>query len=264
MNSETTTPTTVKAQISAAWDFWSQSYDGAHTYGLGSADEKDAWLTALRELVGPAPLRIAEVGSGTGQISLLLAELGHEVRGFDLSEGMLDLSRQKAQAAGLPVQFLTGDAEALPLADGEVDLLINRMVFWILRQPVTALREWRRVVKPGGRIIVIDGLWGQSITLRQKLKFFAAELFYLRERLEARRHQEQTYRYRRQFRALDKAAPGMQWQHHEEVLTLFVEAGLTQTALTFLPAVDAARRQRRRGLWRWLDQQPFFVITAQV
>jgi ubiquinone/menaquinone biosynthesis C-methylase UbiE len=100
-----------------------------------------------------------DVGCGTGFFALLLAGLGHRPVGVDLADAMLARAREKADAAGLDVDFRSADAEHLPFAEGSFDLVIERHVIWTLPDPPRALAEWARVLRPGGRLVLVEGDW---------------------------------------------------------------------------------------------------------
>jgi ubiquinone/menaquinone biosynthesis C-methylase UbiE len=70
---------------------------------------------------------------------------------------MLVEARHKAAARHLAVRFEEGDAEQLPFAPGSFDLVISRHVLWTLPHPEAAIDEWLRVLRPGGRLAIIDG-----------------------------------------------------------------------------------------------------------
>ena len=107
--------------------------------------------------------RLAIIDSGAivadGSAEQLKAQMGHDVTGYDISPAMLKLASAKAAQADVPAAFAVGDAYDLPLADGSVDVVVNRLVLWTLHDPSAALREWWRVLSAGGRIVVTDGLW---------------------------------------------------------------------------------------------------------
>jgi ArsR family transcriptional regulator len=114
---------------------------------------------ATTRLVSPG-LRVADIGTGTGILALELAALGLEVIGIDRSEAMLKAARAKGEAqndrfAG-SLEFRTGDAHALPLDDAEVDAAFAHMVLHSLETPETAILEMARILKPGGRCIIVD------------------------------------------------------------------------------------------------------------
>ena len=137
----------LKDHIKRVWDGIGGDYDKLHCHGA-----EDAWRVFFAEELGEEKLRVLDVGVGTGFLSLPLAELGHDVVGVDLSEGMLSAARKKAKERGLNLDLRIGDAEALDLEDESFDAVISRWVLWTLPNPEKAVREWRRVVNPGGKV----------------------------------------------------------------------------------------------------------------
>jgi ubiquinone/menaquinone biosynthesis C-methylase UbiE len=137
----------IKDRIKRVWDGIGGDYDKFHCHGA-----EDAWRMFFTEELGDEKLRVLDVGVGTGFLSLPLAELGHDVVGVDLSEGMLSAARKKAKERGLNLDLRIGDAEALDLEDECFDAVISRWVLWTLPNPEKAVREWRRVVNPGGKV----------------------------------------------------------------------------------------------------------------
>lgn len=108
----------------------------------------------------PEPrLRILDVGTGTGFLAILLAGMGNEVVGMDLSEAMLGVARREAETRSLQAEFLLGDVESPPQELGPFDVVASRHVLWTLQRPEAAVRAWARLLRPNGRVVVIDGLW---------------------------------------------------------------------------------------------------------
>ena len=99
------------------------------------------------------------MGTGAGFLALLFAEMGHEVTGIDLSEGMLEQAKHNAKNMGLKIDFSHGDAENLPFDSSSFDLVMNKYLLWTLPEPSFAVKEWKRVLKPGGMVFAIDGDW---------------------------------------------------------------------------------------------------------
>jgi SAM-dependent methyltransferase len=142
--------------ITNFWDTRPESYDGAAFHGLRDAREKAAWLDALRGLLGEPPLDVLDAGTGTGFLALFLAELGHRVTGIDLSEGMLVQAQAKAAGLPAPPLLMLGDAIDPPLPPGSFDVVVCRHLLWTLLDPVGACANWRRLLRPGGRMIAIE------------------------------------------------------------------------------------------------------------
>jgi ubiquinone/menaquinone biosynthesis C-methylase UbiE len=121
--------------------------------------EYDAWVAAVGEALPDAPADVLDVGTGTGFLALIEASLGHTVTGIDLAEGMLDVARAKAKAVGSTMRLQVGDAVAPPFPDASFDVVSSRHVLWTLREPEVAFANWRRLLRPGGRVVAFDGLW---------------------------------------------------------------------------------------------------------
>lgn len=155
-------PELLKATIRDFWNKSSHHYDTYFGHGLRYNEEKQAWLAFLKGAVGTAPLKILDAGAGTGFLALLLAELGHEVVAVDLAEGMLNEGKKKAAELRLTVDWRLGDIEALEFNANHFDVVISRHVFWTITNHRTALLEWKRVLKGGGKVVILDARWGNN------------------------------------------------------------------------------------------------------
>jgi SAM-dependent methyltransferase len=143
--------------ITAFWEGTRpEEYDAAALHGLRNPREKTAWLETLHDLVGAPPLDVLDAGTGTGFVALLLAELGHHVTGIDVSEVMLARARAKAEGASTPPTFVLGDVADPALPPGSLDLVICRHLAWTLLDPIGSFRAWRRLLRPGGRIVAME------------------------------------------------------------------------------------------------------------
>lgn len=103
--------------------------------------------------------RVLDVGCGTGEDSCALARLvapGGYVIGVDGSRGMIAAAQQRAANCRLPVEFQVGDAHRLAFADDSFDASRADRIFMHLESPAQALREMKRVTRPGGRILIYE------------------------------------------------------------------------------------------------------------
>ena len=106
--------------------------------------------------------RLLDVGCGLGEAALSLAkDLGEsgEVVGIDISESMLRIARSNARTVRCRVRFTVGDAGSLDEPDGSFDAARSERTLQWLADPAAAVREMVRVVRPGGRISLIDTDW---------------------------------------------------------------------------------------------------------
>jgi ubiquinone/menaquinone biosynthesis C-methylase UbiE len=152
----------IKTAVSRYWSGRAAEFDQGASHGVLNEAQHRAWLALLREVAGPAPLTVLDVGCGTGFLALRMAELGHTAVGIDLAAEMLAQAQHKAADTGLPVTFRHGDAEAPPPDGAPFDVILERHVLWTLPQPAEALRNWRALLKPGGLLILIEGIFEMS------------------------------------------------------------------------------------------------------
>ena len=148
----------VKQQVAQHWDRRAAHFDEDFGHSIGSPAERAAWDRIL-DLVIPSgrPIDALDAGCGTGFLSLEMAARGHRVSGIDFAPAMLAAAQRKAVAQHLSVRFEEGDAEQLPFPPGSFDLVISRHVLWTLPHPEAAVDEWIRVLRPGGRLAIVDG-----------------------------------------------------------------------------------------------------------
>ena len=133
-------------------EHWSRpEVRGPNTSRFGTVSEMAAWKRFFSNEFGDTKLKILDVGTGTGFLSISLAELGHEVVGIDLAEGMISTARKIANERGLDIDLVMGDAESLDFVDESFDAVVSRWVLWTLPHPEKAICEWMRVLRPGGR-----------------------------------------------------------------------------------------------------------------
>ena len=140
-------------------------YDAAESLRLSDqATTLDALLH--HDTVYPAGSAVLEAGCGVGAqtVPLLRGSPGARITCLDISAASLVEAEARVQAAGLPSpQFRQGDLQALPFPDASFDHAFVCFVLEHLRDPATALSELRRVLRPGGRLTVIEGDHGSAL-----------------------------------------------------------------------------------------------------
>lgn len=105
----------------------------------------------------PRDARILEIAPGPGYLSVALAKLGpFKVTGLDISQSFVRMASEYAKREGVMARFIHGSASDIPLEDGLFDLIVSRAAFKNFSQPLAALNEMHRVLKPGGRALIID------------------------------------------------------------------------------------------------------------
>ena len=150
-----------KETIEAMFDTIAPEYDRLnHLMSLGI--DRSWRRRALKQIVEPShPQRILDLACGTGDFSIAIARKAHPdtvVTGVDLSEGMLAVMREKVAAKGLEGRTLAeqGDAEHLRFPDGCFDRVTIAFGIRNFEHREAALREILRVLKPGGRLVILE------------------------------------------------------------------------------------------------------------
>jgi demethylmenaquinone methyltransferase / 2-methoxy-6-polyprenyl-1,4-benzoquinol methylase len=124
---------------------------------LLSFGQDPRWRRALVAAIDPAPgQRVLDVATGTGLVALELVARGATVVGVDQSEEMLARARERAAGVGSGASFVHGEAEQLPFADGEFDALTFTYLLRYVDDRAATMRELARVVRPGGRIAMVE------------------------------------------------------------------------------------------------------------
>ncbi|GKX55287.1 SAM-dependent methyltransferase [Leminorella grimontii] len=142
--------------------YWNTRADGYSQVNEAElkGSKRALWQSAiLRNAPDCACLNVLDVGTGPGFFAVTLAMAGHRVTAVDVTPGMLEKAKANAREHDVDVNFVTSDVHRLPFADDTFDLLVTRNVTWNLKYPKLAYQEWRRVLKPGGRLINFDANW---------------------------------------------------------------------------------------------------------
>ncbi|HEY5895188.1 MAG TPA: methyltransferase domain-containing protein [Chthoniobacterales bacterium] len=147
-------PTLDPTQLAAQEQFSRQS----QRYATGHILENVQDVVAALEFIPLAvPSKMLDVACGAGHTGLHLAALGHDVTLADLSQPMLDRALEGAVRKGVTVRTVQHPAEAMPYADDTFDLATCRIAPHHFSSPASFVREVARVLKPGGRFLLIDG-----------------------------------------------------------------------------------------------------------
>jgi ubiquinone/menaquinone biosynthesis C-methylase UbiE len=141
---------TPAARQKRVWDKSAPSYDKQIAFF------EKIWFGGGREWLGErANGRILEVAIGTGR-NLPHYPAGATITGIELSPAMLAIARQRAAGLGPDVDLHEGDAEHLPFADASFDAVVCALSLCTIPGPATAISEMKRVLVPGGRLLLLD------------------------------------------------------------------------------------------------------------
>jgi ubiquinone/menaquinone biosynthesis C-methylase UbiE len=100
--------------------------------------------------------RVLEVAPGPGFCAIEIARSGRTVTGLDISQAFVRIARENAEKAGVPVDFRHGNASRMPFPDASFDFVACTAAFKNFSDPIGALNEIHRVLKPGGQASIYD------------------------------------------------------------------------------------------------------------
>jgi ubiquinone/menaquinone biosynthesis C-methylase UbiE len=118
--------------------------------------EMKSYASEVAELIGEGS-SVLEIAPGPGYLSIELAKLGdYKIVGLDISQDFVRIAQANAQRAGVEIAFFQGNAAALPFEADSFDFAVCTAAFKNFKKPLTALFEMYKVLKPGGRALIID------------------------------------------------------------------------------------------------------------
>lgn len=131
----------------------------AKWYASLTRKSMDEFTTLARRIAEqlPSGSKVLEVAPGPGYFAIELAKLGnYKVTGVDISETFVEIARANAAEAKVTADFRRGNASGMPFGSETFDFLLCRAAFKNFTEPLQAMREMYRVLKPGGRALIID------------------------------------------------------------------------------------------------------------
>lgn len=234
----------LRDEIKAYWSLRAETFDTQPGHEIFSEEERTAWHALFRKHLGEGKSRAAlDLACGTAVISHLLDDLGFKVTGLDWAEPMLERARVKAAARGRNIRFLMGDAERTMEADGSYDVITNRHLVWTLVDPLACFREWHRVLKPGGKLLIVDGDFVNTSRLTRLLKAatrFASRIGFARDAMHGAPNTEMAETHNRILSRVHFSGGA----HADAVADLLKEAGFSKVTIDQdMRAIHKAQRK---------------------
>lgn len=149
----------VDEEIADYWNAYANTYDGEPDHGLIDPATREAWRVLLAHWLPALPSDVADLACGTGSLTALMAGLGHSVVGVDIAGRMVERARAKTQELAARATIRQGDVSHPPIEPGSVDAILARHILWTLPDPPAALARWCLLLRPRGRLLLIEGRW---------------------------------------------------------------------------------------------------------
>lgn len=164
-----------KQQVAAMFDKIAFRYDFLNRFLSAGIDV--SWRKkAIRQLKDLQPQIILDVATGTGDVAVLANKILHpqKITGIDISEGMLEIGRRKIGKLGLQnrIELMTGDSENISFADNSFDAITVAFGVRNFQNLEAGLTEMLRVLKPGGKLVVLEFSKPKNIFFKPLYNFY--------------------------------------------------------------------------------------------
>lgn len=151
---------TVIQTIANYWDKQAAVFDKEH-----DTEQLPAWMDLLESLLGPDKSKnVLDLGTGSGFLANMTAKLGYPTVGMDISVEMMRNGVRHASRIGSSAMYILGNAMELPVMNETVDYIVNARLIWTLLQPDNVVREWFRVLRPGGKLFCFNRMDDEGLT----------------------------------------------------------------------------------------------------
>lgn len=185
-----------KTEVQEMFDNVSPKYDFLNR--LLSARIDILWRNKVVKIIQKnEPRKILDVATGTGDLAITLAKKIKDVKitGYDLSEGMLSYGRKKVKAEGLEnqIQMIQGDAENMPFEEASFDVVTASFGVRNFENLEKGLLEFLRVLRPGGKIVILEFSQPQKFPMKQLYHFYSFKILPLVGRIFSKDPRAYTY-----------------------------------------------------------------------
>jgi ubiquinone/menaquinone biosynthesis C-methylase UbiE len=244
-----------KEIIAGYWDLRSGSYGRGVVAHMD--EEREIWKRYLAQFLAEGKVsRALDVGAGTGFLSLILDEMGANVTGLDLSRGMLSYAKKSCLKQNKKLELCLGDAESLPIQSSSFDLVTSRHLLWTLPDPARAVAEWMRVLRPGGKIIAIDGNWFDPAPSKRASRWVSSHL----ARVTGNRNPIPFSRF---YEPIETQLPFYKASRPDQCQNLFRAAGLKVVSVDLLKDINHFYRKNAGLSYRLANSDAVFLVKGE-
>lgn len=159
------------------WTKDSDSFDDMITKQFNS-ETKNIWRKLLLQSISNDKnhAKILDAGTGTGFFAIILSSEGYDVTGVDFTDTMLEKARLNANNYGVSPDFIKADLSDTDFSADFFDVIVSRNVVWTMPEPEKTFREWKRICKPGGKVIIFDANWNIRLFDEKKQREYEVDI----------------------------------------------------------------------------------------
>ena len=147
--------------IQSYFDKGCESFNAYTNTSFTNRKERRCWQKLYSEVFDGDGKEVLNVGCGPGTEALVLADMGFRVTGLDFSTNMVQTAKYNSEKYGVGYDVIQGDAMDLPFEDDSFDFVASNYALWAIPDPKQAMKEWLRVLRPGGKVAYVEGVWNQ-------------------------------------------------------------------------------------------------------
>lgn len=157
-------------------NYWTNRTDEYNKVNISELNgyKKRLWLNTIKinSPIATDKIKVLDIGTGPGFFAILSSSLGYDVTSIDYTESMLKKAKINADTYlnNHKIKFIKMDAQNLDFKDETFDLIVSRNLTWNLENPSKAYSEWFRVLKKGGRLIILMQIGTFIYLMRKKEK----------------------------------------------------------------------------------------------
>ena len=160
----------IKHRITHYWSHRAEAFQAQRIREF--EDEKhERWLAEFRRYIPhDRPLRVLDLGTGTGFFAFVFAAEGHEATGIDLTPDMIERAKETMSILGLEASFHVMDAEMPEFPPESFDVLVTRNLTWTLPHLREAYKAWYGLLKPGGVLVNFDADYYSALENEEEIE----------------------------------------------------------------------------------------------
>ena len=152
----------IKDKVVSYWTRRSEDFS-EHKHKEAHSQKRELWQNEfLRHFSKDDKLSLLDVGCGSAFFEMVLSDFACDVTGVDLTPEMITNGKKLLEHHGVDANLMVMDAEHLDFEDESFDVVVSRNLTWTLPHPIDAYREWNRVLKPGGILLVYDAEYAKG------------------------------------------------------------------------------------------------------